>query len=304
MKKILSILTVLALAIAVRAQEITTRTNDFVTFDRIEASGDFEILYYVSDRYRVDWTHDTVLGSLVEVNVKDGTLYLSFNEKGMSSELKKTYKGRNARRPLLRATVYAPRLSGVTLTDNAVFNGTGETVETGTFRIDLSGKAQFKNVKLHAEKVSLQATRDARADLQATASQIDVTTDKSASVSLSQESDELTLSTAGASSVTVSGKTTDLVTSTQNSSKITLSGTVDSVRHDGKGSSEVDLLGAPMTAAEAVMSGPCKLYLSVSTLLKVDLKSGSAVYFTGDPRLDVVDIASSSLLHYDGKKKK
>lgn len=304
MKKIIAFLTVLVMTVTVRAQETTSRTNDFVTFDQIEASGDFEIMYYVSDRYRVDWTFDTVLGSLVEVTVKNGILYLTFNEKGMSSELKKTYKGRNARRPLLRATVYAPRISTVTLADNAAFNGAGEVVETGFFRLNMSGKAQFKNMKIHTEKFSLEATRDARADLQVTASQIDIQADKAAIVNLSQESDELSIHTAGTSSITVTGKTTDLLTSAQNSSKITLSGTVDSVRHDGKGSSEMDLLGAPMTAAEAVMSGPCKLYLSVSDLLKVDLKSGSAVYYEGDPRIEVVGIASSSLQHYDGKKKK
>ncbi|MBR1406195.1 MAG: DUF2807 domain-containing protein [Bacteroidales bacterium] len=302
MMKWIAALAACSLALAAEAQT-TTKTNDFVSFDRIEVASDFEVTFNVSDTYKVNWTYDTILADLVSVFVTGKTLYIDFNKKGMSSELKKTYKGRNAPKMVLKVAVYAPYFSELSLTDNATFEGLGNRFETDAFTVSVSGKAKVANLSVAARKASVEALKDGKVTLTLDAAEVDVRTDNKAAVELVQSSDQLSVTAAGSSNVSLTGNTTDLATNTQNSAKVQMTGTAESLRHEGRGSSEVDLIAAPVKAAEVIMSGS-KLYVNVSDELKVDLKSGANVSFSGDPKIGVVNISSSSLMHYTGAKRK
>ena len=302
LNKTFALLAALVLSSAAWAQT-TTKSNDFVSFDNIEVNNDFEVTFHKADFYRVDWTFDTILSDVVGVHVSGRTLHISLNKKGMSSELKKTYKGRNAPKPILKVTVYAPHFSGLTLSENAVFEAAGNRISTGTFQMTLSDKARVNNLVVDADRATIDLEKGGNASLTVNAGQVTVKTDKSSSLNLLQTSESLSVSTAGSSSVTVSGQTESLITSCQNSSKISVSGKAQSVLHNGKGSSETDLLNLPLKTADVTMANSSKLFLSVSESLRVDLKGGSTVTFSGEPRIDVVNIVSSSLLRYTGKKK-
>lgn len=300
-KKTIALMSALALSLAAWAQT-TTKSNDVVAFDNIEINSDFEVTFHQAEFYRVDYTFDTLLSDVVSVHVSGNTLYVSFNKKGMSSELKKTYKGRNASKPILKVSVYAPNFSNLTLSENAVFDAMGNRIRADVFQLTATDKARVNNLSVEAERAVLTLEKDAKAGMTVNAAQIEVHAGKASALEMLQYSDALTITTTGSASVTVSGETGDIVSNTQNSSKVTVSGFAESIRHDGKGSSEADLLNVPIKTAEAVMANSSKLYLSVSDLLKVDLKGGSSVIFNGNPEIDVVNIISSTLMHYSGKK--
>ena len=82
-----------------------------------------------------------------------------------------------------------------------------------------------------------------------------------------------------------------------------MTGSAESLRHEGRNSAEVDVVNVPVKTADVVMSGG-KLYVNASDKLKVDLKGGASVQFNGSPEIDVVNIQSSSLMHYTGTKRK
>lgn len=291
----------LAMAFAAAAQT-TTKSEDLVAFDSIEISNDFEVTFHQADFYRVDWTYDTILNDVVGVSVSGKTLHISLNKKGMSSELKKTYRGRNAPKPILKATVYAPSFSNLTLSENAVFNAADNRIETDVFQLSVTDKAQVSRLSVGADRAVITMDKDGKAALTLAAGQIDIRTARSSALDLKQTSGTLNISAANTSVVTVSGDTEAMATTTQNSSKVTVSGTASTLRHDGKGSSEVDVLNAPVQSAEVTMANSGKLYLSVSDTLRVDLKGGSSVYFSGEPQISVVNIVSSTLMRYTGKK--
>lgn len=301
LKRILILTAALAMAFAAAAQT-TTKSEDLVAFDSIEISNDFEVTFHQADFYRVDWTYDTILNDVVGVSVSGKTLHISLNKKGMSSELKKTYRGRNAPKPILKATVYAPSFSNLTLSENAVFNAADNRIETDVFQLSVTDKAQVSRLSVGADRAVITMDKDGKAALTLAAGQIDIRTARSSALDLKQTSGTLNISTANTSVVTVSGDTEAMATTTQNSSKVTVSGTASTLRHDGKGSSEVDVLNAPVQSAEVTMANSGKLYLSVSDTLRVDLKGGSSVYFSGEPQISVVNIVSSTLTRYTGKK--
>lgn len=301
LKRILILTAALAMAFAAAAQT-TTKSEDLVAFDSIEISNDFEVTFHQADFYRVDWTYDTILNDVVGVSVSGKTLHISLNKKGMSSELKKTYRGRNAPKPILKATVYAPSFSNLTLSENAVFNAADNRIETDVFQLSVTDKAQVSRLSVGADRAVITTDKDGKAALTLAAGQIDIRTARSSALDLKQTSGTLNISAANTSVVTVSGDTEAMATTTQNSSKVTVSGTASTLRHDGKGSSEVDVLNAPVQSAEVTMANSGKLYLSVSDTLRVDLKGGSSVYFSGEPQISVVNIVSSTLTRYTGKK--
>lgn len=301
LKRILFLTAALAMAFAAAAQT-TTKSEDLVAFDSIEISNDFEVTFHQADFYRVDWTYDTILNDVVGVSVSGKTLHISLNKKGMSSELKKTYRGRNAPKPILKATVYAPSFSNLTLSENAVFNAADNRIETDVFQLSVTDKAQVSRLSVGADRAVITMDKDGKAALTLAAGQIDIRTARSSALDLKQTSGTLNISAANTSVVTVSGDTEAMATTTQNSSKVTVSGTASTLRHDGKGSSEVDVLNAPVQSAEVTMANSGKLYLSVSDTLRVDLKGGSSVYFSGEPQISVVNIVSSTLTRYTGKK--
>lgn len=301
LKRILILTAALAMAFAAAAQT-TTKSEDLVAFDSIEISNDFEVTFHQADFYRVDWTYDTILNDVVGVSVSGKTLHISLNKKGMSSELKKTYRGRNAPKPILKATVYAPSFSNLTLSENAVFNAADNRIETDVFQLSVTDKAQVSRLSVGADRAVITMDKDGKAALTLAAGQIDIRTARSSALDLRQTSGTLNISAANTSVVTVSGDTEAMATTTQNSSKVTVSGTASTLRHDGKGSSEVDVLNAPVQSAEVTMANSGKLYLSVSDTLRVDLKGGSSVYFSGEPQISVVNIVSSTLTRYTGKK--
>lgn len=301
LKRILILTAAMAMAFAAAAQT-TTKSEDLVAFDSIEISNDFEVTFHQADFYRVDWTYDTILNDVVGVSVSGKTLHISLNKKGMSSELKKTYRGRNAPKPILKATVYAPSFSNLTLSENAVFNAADNRIETDVFQLSVTDKAQVSRLSVGADRAVITMDKDGKAALTLAAGQIDIRTARSSALDLKQTSGTLNISAANTSVVTVSGDTEAMATTTQNSSKVTVSGTASTLRHDGKGSSEVDVLNAPVQSAEVTMANSGKLYLSVSDTLRVDLKGGSSVYFSGEPQISVVNIVSSTLTRYTGKK--
>ena len=300
LRKALILTAALLLSVATWAQT-TTKSNDVVAFDNIEISSDFEVTFHQAEFYRVDWTFDTILNDVVGVYVSGNTLHISFNKKGMSSELKKTYKGRNAPKPILKASIYAPSFSHLTLSENAVFDAMGNKIKTGVFQLTVTDKARLSNLSVEADRATLNLDKDASANLTVNAGKLDIQAGKSSKLDLLQNTGALNVSASGSAAVTVSGQTGDIVTATQNSAKVSISGTGDTLRHDGKNGSEVDLLNVPLKSAEVVMNGS-KLYLSVSDVLKVDLKGGGSVFFSGDPKFNVVGIQSSTLARYSGKK--
>ena len=132
-------------------------------FNIVSVSGDFEVTVDKGS-YEVRLTTDQVLAPYVQVYVRSHTLYISYDEKSVPKDIKKQFKGRKATDPVFRAVVLVPELNGVLLSDNATLMGTEEFAGSSV-SINLSDKAQIKNLTLNCKNATLSMKKNAMAAL-------------------------------------------------------------------------------------------------------------------------------------------
>ena len=123
-KRILCVLIgTIAFSLAAFAQT-ESQHLEFEGFDAVVIEDEFDVTFRESRNYMVDYTVDAALENnrLVEIYARGNTLYISLNRKGMSSDLKKQYRGRNAGKAVLKAVIYAPSISSLTVRGKAVFD--------------------------------------------------------------------------------------------------------------------------------------------------------------------------------------
>ena len=117
-------ITLLLAAPAARAQytsQLEEKTIPVGEFSGIEVAGDFEVT--LSDGPCVaKVTVDKMLSPYVQVYVRGKVLHITYDSKAVPKDVRQLYKGRNAPKPVFRASVSMPELSSLFLGGNAILN--------------------------------------------------------------------------------------------------------------------------------------------------------------------------------------
>lgn len=301
MKRLFAIATsvlMLLAGIAAKGQTVS-KTADFSSFNSIEASEDLEITLKHASASRVVCTVDEGLEDYLETYVKNKTLYLTFNKKALTKELKKKYKGKNAPKPILKVTVQVPSIEVIRLTDNVVLDASGQDFSFSDFSISAVGKSRVNNLKIKSGKViNLQVSGNARVNADVTCENLLVNINKSGMLDLNQHATKLNFVTDDSALANISGNAGKVSIENSGRSKLNfLSGKANSLTTSSSGSSEVNALDFPVTTASLVMNGS-SIHLKAEKSLKLELDGEAVVEFAGKPVLDVVSILDSSLYPY------
>lgn len=293
----------MACGLAANGQTIS-KTADFSSFNAIEASEDFEISLKHAASSRVDWTVDEGLEDYVETYVKNKTLYLSFNKKALTKEIKKKYKGKDAPKPVLKVAIQVPSIEVIKLSDNVVLDASGQEFRFGEFSLSASGKSRVNNLKIKSGKIiTLNVSGNARVNANVTCDNLTANLYKDGILDLSQNAAKLNLVTDGSSTVNVSGNAGKISIENGGKSKLNfLSGKANSLSTSSSGSSVVNALDYPVSVANLVMSGST-IHLKAEKTLKLELDDEAVVEFAGKPALDVVSIIESSVYPYVPEEK-
>lgn len=273
-----------------------TKTTDFSDFTAVNASYDFDISLRSGGSHRVDYTVDDILQDYVEVYVKNKTLYVSFNKKAMTKEVKKYYKGKDAPTPVLKVIIYAPYLEEIQLSENVSLDAAGTVFNFNNFSLIAKDKSKVTNLNVNSNnKLSVEATNDADVTVDYTANEVNVKATKSAVLNIDQTSKTLNIVADGSSTMNMSGDAETINVDNAGKAKLNfVSGTAQRLYTAGKGSSEIDALGYTLNEAYLVMKDS-KISVSPNNILKLDLKSGAEVQYAGDPALVIVGIEKSTL---------
>ena len=299
--------------ISLRAQT-TTMEREFSEFCSIEASNAFDVAISKGG-YGLNLTVDQAIADCVISYVKGKVLFLGLDEKAIPKEVKKQYKGKGVPAPTLRAIVYLPEgyIESIKLTDNATL-AANQPLNSNKFDIDLSGTASIKALTIDTGTAELNISKKSNAVLTVNAQKnIRVNAEGASSIKLAQTSEELSVKSANSSVSIISGNTGNLditsggssqvqITSelkkadvdASNSSKVTLSGKAESVQARGSNSAFIDATGMPSTKAIVQLSG-ADMNVNASDEIKVELVSGGALYYSGDPDFKIVKIIKSTL---------
>ena len=303
------------------SSQLEEKTFPVGDFTSISISDDFEISL-VRGICSAKVTADKELFPYVQVYVRGKVLHITYDEKSVPKDIKKLYKGRGAPTPVFRAVVSIPTLGAITLSNNVSLTSTEEFSATD-FELNLSDKAQIRNLSLKTSGATLnmkknaQALLNIRADkrleintegnanlkLTADAAELSVASAGSSELALSIDTKQATLNLGGSSNVNLALETEHLTLQTAGSSKLTLTGVSDEMSVRGEKSSLVEANGFSVKKLDANLSGSSRVNANVSEHIDATLVGGSALYYTGTPTILIGKIIKSTLAPYGSSSK-
>lgn len=328
MKSLINKLLILAIASitlflaapAARAQftsQLEEKTIPVGDFSGIELAGDFE-LTLSSGPCVAKVTVDKMLSPYVQVYVRGKVLHITYDSKAVPKDVRQLYKGRNAPKPVFRASVSMPELTSLFLSGNAVVN-CGDVLDCKlTADIDIQDKAQLKNLNLNAGSVNVSLKKQAQAalsidavnkvefrtegnaNLRATVEAHDIVSSAvgSSEIAITSKGENATLSGAGSSKTVVTFEGEKAVVTVGGSASMNLSGKGDVLTVRGEKNSSLDAAAFDTKAASVDLNGSVKANITVSESLDANLVGGSTLYYTGDPSFKIGKVIRSTLAPY------
>lgn len=278
--------------------------HDFSSFNALNVDNDFHVSIEKARRdYSISIRVDDVLKDYVQTYVKNHTLYITLDQKAIPSDVKKSFKSKNASAPVLDAVVYVPEdLSNITLAGKAVLD-VKEEIECRDFTLTLKEESDVKNLVVDATNITVSSENKAIADLELYAENITLTSTGSSTLNVEQNSELLTLNTSGNSSMSIDGETLTIDITASGSSKPTINGKTQTINITGSGTSNVDAINLRAAEAKAKLSGNCKVFEAANEKLSLELSGNSTLVFDGEPAIEIVNIKSSTVTKYDNYKK-
>lgn len=321
---IASIALVMAAPVA-RAQytsQLEEKTIPVGDFSGIEVAGDFEVTLS-SGPCVAKVTVDKMLSPYVQVYVRGKVLHITYDSKAVPKDVRQLYKGRNAPKPVFRASITLPELSSIFLGGNAVLN-CGELLECKlTTDIDIQDKAQLKNLNIKAGSVNVNMKKQAQAalsieavnkaelraegnaNLRATVDAHDIVVSAlgSSEIAITSKGENATISGTGSSKSVVTFEGEKAVVTIGGSANINLSGKGEALSVRGEKSSNFEAAAFDTKAATVDLNGSVKANVTVSESLDANLVGGSTLYYTGDPTFKIGKVVRSTLAPYGSSSK-
>ena len=291
--KTLAIATLLIASAFSAFAQTRTVEHEYSPFDGVVASNGFKVTIAQSDSYAAKLTVDDVLESYVQCYVKANVLYLGLDDKNIPKEVKKMYKGKDAPEPTLSAIVYIPILNSLTLNDNSQFFNTG-TLSAENFSLFLNGTTAINNLNVVAKTAVLSVAKNAKltnANVR-TEGNIAVAGDGKGLMTLEYAAENLDVNTTGSADLSINGNAEKVTVNSANSAKTAVSGEAKSLTVTGKGT--VDASNLKVKDANLQTNG-ATVKVNASDDLELDLGKGSDVEYSGDPKVKIVKIQSSSV---------
>ena len=321
---IASIALVMAAPVA-RAQytsQLEEKTIPVGDFSGIEVAGDFEVTLS-SGPCVAKVTVDKMLSPYVQVYVRGKVLHITYDSKAVPKDVRQLYKGRNAPKPVFRASITLPELSSIFLGGNAILN-CGELLECKlTTDIDIQDKAQLKNLNIKAGSVNVNMKKQAQAalsieavnkaelraegnaNLRATVDAHDIVSSAvgSSEIAITSKGENATISGTGSSKSVVTFEGEKAVVTIGGSANINLSGKGEALSVRGEKSSNFEAAAFDTKAATVDLNGSVKANVTVSESLDANLVGGSTLYYTGDPTFKIGKVVRSTLAPYGSSSK-
>ena len=189
------------------------------------------------------------------------------------------------------------------------------------FELAAAGKSQVKNLSITAATAKISLKKNAAVNMVVRADRgIEVSTDNNSTLDLSYDAENLTLLSAGSSVVNADGPCVNLNLTTAGSSQVKISSETEAVEITAEGSSfvtlngkaydlkvqgarnaSVDALAMPLETVDASLANNASVLVDASKSIHVNLVGGSALYYTGNPAIEIEKIIKSTLAPYGTK---
>lgn len=285
------------------AQNVKHISHDFSAFNSIDIDYDFDVRVVQSRNYSISVNVDDVLKDYVQTYVKNRTLYISLDQKSLPSDVKKLYKGRRAPTPVLEATVYMPDpLTSIKMAGGSKLS-VDDNIECKEMFIEMKENARIEKLTVDAGSAELVTNGKCFADLTIYADEIKLNISGGSLIELEQDSEKLAIVTGGSAEVHTGGETLNAELTTSGSSRVTMEGKTDKLSVTGSGSSFVDAVNLKTSDCTVKLSNSSKVYEAATEAVHIDLSGNSTLAFDGDPKIDIINVKSSTIQRYSNVKK-
>ncbi len=275
-------------------RDVITIENQYSGFGRIVACDNFDLALVNSDECMVTMSADKEIFQYVHVYVKDSTLYLELDDAAFPPELKKSFSGRNAVVPVLKAEIHVGSLSSLVLHDNVVLDNS-DVFSADSLFLSMDGSSMISNLSLNCGSLSMNATRNARANLSVRADSLYVRSSAASELEIAAESGTASFESAGNSSVSVSGDFAECSFFSESAGDFIVKGSAALCYVTGRGTSRIDAADFITRKASVALSMASYCSVNASELIRADIIGGSHLVYGGGPSVDIVRILSSSV---------
>lgn len=276
---------------------------DLSYFNAIVVEGEFEVTVSQGDAYKASITIEEPFREALNCSVSGQVLKISIDDKKVSKDVKKLYKGKGAVVPVYKAVVTLPEdLAQVTLNDKSSLTATKD-FNVDSFKATVTDNANLKAITVNSQFATINMSKKGVASINLTTNTLNLDIDGSATLNLNQTSKNIDAKVAGlGSNVTIHGDADKMEFAAKGNSKIILNGTIPFVNYNLSGGVSVNALNLVTEDAVVKMSSVCTLSEAASKSLSVELSGGATLNFDNSPVITIEDIKSSHMHKAANKK--
>lgn len=289
---------VLASTVAANAQ-IAQYKLELEPFTSVTVGNSFKVNLVKGESYSVEVTVNEVLKDFVQVAVSEGVLNVYFEEKKVSSEIMKPFRGRNASAPVFNAVVTVPAgVKNLSLKDEVVLLGFDDVADTAAFNLDMAGNVSVKSAQISSNTVTVNSSRKAGGQLKVIADKLSLTAKGSADLIVDQEVKDVEYNISTNVNLLVNGKSETLKLISAGTSKVIINGETEFARYQLSGSSVVNALNLKAKEANVEMNSICALQQAASEWIFINVSNGATLTYAGEPQIHINSIRNASVVRY------
>lgn len=273
---------------------------DVPGFNGINVSNNFKVILEKGKKYSVSINMDADLYDYVSCKVEQRILNISYNDKNMPKEVKAAHK----KDPEFKVRIVVPdylksvKLGGkAQLSDYATLGGDNVSV-TVTDQADI----EYMEIG-DCKSFTLILDKRGTGIIEANCEDVSVSVSGSAGLTLTQHAKKSTMSFAGTTSTVVKGETEELNVDSKGAAKVIFNGYAPNTTYNIQGTSNVNSSNMYSATSEVSMTGLCSLTVAVEKEIGLNLAGNSNFTYTGDPKIRIEKIKSSSVTRNEGEVK-
>lgn len=248
-----------SLLMLVNAPKDITIHPEVLNFDSIKASSSFGITLEKSSKCRIELIVDEEIEPYVVVEVKEGTLHLSLDQKKLPNKLR-----RHTHRTL-KAIVSMPKVRDIELSGACGLESSAEW-KADEFEASCTGASNIKSFNIQAREMDI---------------------DLSGASAFSGNIDfgELSIDLSGASDCVINGDGRKFSGELSGASRCTLNGSCDSMDVEASGASAVVAKNFETKHIEAQVSGASSASLNVTEYINAQASGASSIVYKADGKV-------------------
>lgn len=286
-------------AIGIADAQIYRNKVEVEPFTAVKAANDFKIRMVKSDRYMVESTVNESLKDYVQIAVSDGVLNIYFEDKKVSPEIMKQFRGRNSAAPVFDVLVSCPaQIKDVSLQGNTVLLDFAEVADTSSISFNVVENAKIESASVKSSQVSLSTSRRGSCNMNVVADKFSIDSKGSATHTINQEVKDCEVNLGSNVSLQLDGSSETLGFTSSGTCKAILNGSSGFARFKLSGSSNINAINLDTKEANVEMNSICILSVNASEWIFINISNGASLTFAGEPQIHINSVRNASVLRY------